>query len=139
MVNKTFKIEGMTCAACARAVEKASQKIDGVSDANVNLATEKLNIEYDESKVDVNKIQNAVEKAGYKAVVEAVGKTFKIEGMTCASCVRAVERATRKIDGVVESNVNLATENMNITYEPSKVRVSDIKKAVEAAGYRKFQ
>ena len=136
MVNKTFKIEGMACAACARAVEKASQKIDGVSDANVNLATEKLNIEYDESKVDVNKIQNAVEKAGYKAVVEAVGKTFKIEGMTCASCVRAVERATRKIDGVVESNVNLATENMNITYEPSKVRVSDIKKAVEAAGYK---
>lgn len=136
MVTKTLKIEGMTCAACARAVERASQKLDGVSAANVNLATEKLNIEFDESKVDVNKIQNAVERAGYKAVVEAVNKTFKIEGMTCASCVRAVERATRKIDGVVESNVNLATENMNITYEPSKVRVSDIKKAVEAAGYK---
>ncbi|MDF2880389.1 MAG: copper-translocating P-type ATPase [Clostridiaceae bacterium] len=136
MVNKTLKIEGMTCAACARAVERASKKLDGVSTANVNLATEKLNIEFDESKVDVNKIQNAVEKAGYKAIVEAVNKTFKIEGMTCASCVRAVERATRKIDGVIESNVNLATENMNIIYEPFKVRVSDIKKAVEAAGYK---
>jgi len=63
-------------------------------------------------------------------------KSLKIEGMTCAACAKAVERATRKLDGVVESNVNYATEKLNISYEPSKVRVSDIRKAVEKAGYK---
>lgn len=136
MANKTLNIEGMTCASCVRAVERATRKLDGVTTANVNLATEKLNIEFDESKIDVSKIQDAVANAGYKAIVETNNKIFKIEGMTCASCVRAVERATRKIDGVIESNVNLATENMSIIYEPTKVRVSDIKKAVSDAGYK---
>lgn len=56
--------------------------------------------------------------------------------MTCASCAKAVERVTRKLDGVSEANVNFATEKLTISYEPSKVRVLDIKKAIENAGYR---
>ncbi|HBM74045.1 MAG TPA: heavy metal translocating P-type ATPase, partial [Clostridiaceae bacterium] len=56
--------------------------------------------------------------------------------MTCAACARAIERATRKLDGVMESNVNLATEKLSIRYDSSKVRVSDIKRAVENAGYK---
>lgn len=65
-----------------------------------------------------------------------MNKTLKIEGMTCAACSRAVERASKKLDGVLEVNVNLASEKLNITYEPSKVKVSDIKKAIEKAGYK---
>lgn len=65
-----------------------------------------------------------------------MNKTLKIEGMTCAACSRAVERASKKLDGVLEANVNLASEKLNITYEPSKVKVSDIKKAIEKAGYK---
>lgn len=63
-------------------------------------------------------------------------KSFKIEGMTCASCAKAVERVTGKLDGVTQSSVNLATEKLTINYEPSKIRVIDIKKAVEKAGYK---
>ncbi|MDD4504544.1 MAG: heavy metal translocating P-type ATPase [Clostridiaceae bacterium] len=66
-------------------------------------------------------------------------KSFNIEGMTCASCARAVERAVKKLDGVTEANVNLATEKLSIDYEPSKVRVSDIKKVVEKAGYKAIE
>lgn len=65
-----------------------------------------------------------------------MNKTLKIEGMTCAACSRAVERVSKKLDGVLEANVNLASEKLNITYEPSKVKVSDIKKAIEKAGYK---
>ena len=72
MMNKSFKIEGMTCASCARAVERVTGKLDGVSSANVNLATEKLTLEYDENKVTEEAIQNAVDKAGYKAVEENI-------------------------------------------------------------------
>jgi Cu+-exporting ATPase len=139
MTNKFFKIEGMTCAACAKAVEKAAKKLDGVTDSSVNLATEKMNISYDDSKVSVEDIQKAVEKAGYKAVIESVSKTLKIEGMTCTACAKAIEKATKKLDGVIDSNVNFATEKLTIVYEPSKIRTSDIKKAVEKAGYKAFE
>ncbi|MGV8983906.1 heavy metal translocating P-type ATPase [Clostridium sp.] len=139
MVNKSLKIEGMTCASCAKAVERATKKLQGVNESNVNIATEKLSINFDEAVVSVEDIQTAVEKAGYKAITDAVNKTMKIEGMTCASCAKAVERATRKLDGVLEANVNIATEKLSINYEPSKVKVMDIKKAVEKAGYKAIE
>ncbi|SHJ92585.1 Cu+-exporting ATPase [Clostridium cavendishii DSM 21758] len=139
MTIKSLKIEGMTCAACAKAVERVSKKIQGVSEANVNFATEKLNVSFDESKVAISDIQVAIEKAGYKAIIESKENVLKIEGMTCAACAKAVERVTKKLDGVIESNVNFATEKLSISYEPSKLRISDIKKAVEKAGYKAFE
>ena len=70
MEQKEFDIRGMTCTACARAVERASKNIDGVNDANVNFATEKLNIKFENSKVTEADIKNAVKKAGYTALNE---------------------------------------------------------------------
>ncbi|WP_312652525.1 heavy metal translocating P-type ATPase [Aminipila sp.] len=138
-MEKSLKIQGMTCASCAKTVEKATKKVQGVTDASVNFATEKLNVTFDDSKVTVKDIQAAVEKAGYKALSEAVSKTMKIEGMTCASCAKNVEKATRKLNGVTEANVNFATEKLTISYEPTLVKVSEIKKAVEKAGYKAIE
>jgi Cu+-exporting ATPase len=70
MATKTLKIEGMTCASCAKAVERASKRLQGVKEANVNFATEKLSISFDDSSVSIPEIQAAVEKAGYKALEE---------------------------------------------------------------------
>lgn len=136
LASKTLKIDGMTCAACAKAVERATKKLQGVTESNVNLATEKLSITFDDSKVTVEDIQAAVDKAGYKALSDNASKTIKVQGMTCASCAKNIERVTRKIDGVEESNVNYATENLTISYDSSKVKMSDIKRAVEKAGYK---
>lgn len=138
-LEKSLKIEGMTCAACAKAVERASKKLEGVTVANVNFATEKLNINFDETKVSIPDIQYAIEKAGYKALIESSTKTLKIEGMTCAACAKNIERVTKKLDGVIESNVNFATEKLNINYDSSKVRVSEIKNAIEKAGYKAIE
>jgi len=136
MENKSIQIQGMTCASCAKTVEKATKKLEGVFEANVNFATEKLNISFDEAKISVGDIQSAVEKAGYKAVSDSVSKTFKIQGMTCASCAKTIERVTGKIEGVAEANVNFATEKLNISYDPAKVKISDIKSAIVKAGYK---
>ena len=57
----------MSCAACANAVEKALNKNNDIN-ASVNIATEKLNIEYDEKKYDFDKIREIVESAGYGLV-----------------------------------------------------------------------
>ena len=57
-----------------------------------------------------------------------------IEGMTCASCVNRIERYLRKVDGVAEANVNLATERASITARPD-VTIERLITAIEAAGY----
>ncbi|MFP4534443.1 MAG: heavy metal translocating P-type ATPase [Spirochaetaceae bacterium] len=61
--------------------------------------------------------------------------TYRIEGMHCASCVSAVERALQNLEGVSEANVNLATESARISFDPLKVDASVISRAVENAGY----
>lgn len=135
MEHKVFSIEGMTCASCAQTVEKAAQKLPGVKAANVNLATEKMNIQFDGSALTEADIQKAVADAGYTAISNTVRKTFNIEGMTCASCAQTVEKATQKLTGINLAAVNLATEKMVVEYDPGVLNLSDITKAVSEAGY----
>ncbi len=61
--------------------------------------------------------------------------SLPIEGMTCASCVNRVERFLRKTDGVVDANVNLATEQATVRFDPILVGRAELEKAVEDAGY----
>ena len=68
MTDKTLTIEGMNCASCAVNVEKAARKVEGIAVANVNLATGRLTLKYDEKKTSVSQVMNAVDKAGYKAI-----------------------------------------------------------------------
>lgn len=135
MVQKTVKIEGMSCASCAQTVEKATAKLAGVQEANVNLMTEKLTVQFDEAKTNMEDIKAAVDASGYKAVEEGQTKTFVIEGMSCASCAQTVEKATANLTGVANSTVNLATEKMTVQYDPSILSVNDITGAVSASGY----
>ncbi len=61
--------------------------------------------------------------------------TLAIEGMTCASCVRRVERALARTPGVSAANVNLATERATVTWDPAQTSLTDLTGAVEKAGY----
>lgn len=136
MENKSFAIEGMTCASCAQTVEKAAKKVRGVTQASVNLATEKLSIEYDEPTFSVENLQKAVDNSGYEMVTqEGTTQTFAIEGMTCASCAQTIEKAVGKLSGVDKASVNLATEKMQVSYNPSAISVSDVTGAVSNSGY----
>lgn len=141
MKAESYKIIGMTCAACAKAVERAVRKLDGIDAVNVNLATEKMSVQYDEQKLNAEMIKAAVSKAGYEAVEEVEAKeiTVPISGMTCAACAKAVERAVGKLNGVVSVNVNFATEKAVIKYDPKTVRLSEIKQAISKAGYKALE
>ena len=61
--------------------------------------------------------------------------TFPVTGMTCASCVRRIERRLGKVDGVHDVNVNLATEKARVVFDPGLVGLPDLVSAVEKAGY----
>jgi len=129
----TLPVEGMTCASCALNIEKGVRKLPGVDLANVNFAAEKLTVEYDPQTVPQDRIVETVRELGYG--VKTQKQTIKVQGMTCASCVARVEKALKRIDGVVSAVVNLATEKATVEYVPGLVTQADLKKAVEEAGY----
>ncbi|HEX8997026.1 MAG TPA: heavy metal translocating P-type ATPase [Ktedonobacterales bacterium] len=151
----TLAIEGMTCASCALRIEKGLKKLPGVAGASVNLATERATVTYDTAQVGMDDLLKKVSAVGYSAepIVEPApvistpaepaapdadqpaGVELNISGMTCASCVRRVERALSKTPGVAEANVNLATERATVTYHPSETALADLIAAVERAGY----
>lgn len=137
MVRQQYSITGMTCAACSAAVNRAVSKLDGVADSNVNIATEKLDITFDEARISFDVIKKAVEDAGYGITEETRSKTaaLLIEGMSCAACSAAVERVTKKLEGVLSAQVNLTTNRGQFEYDPVRVKLSEIKAAIEKAGY----
>ncbi|MFW5898564.1 MAG: heavy metal translocating P-type ATPase, partial [Candidatus Saliniplasma sp.] len=132
--KKNVPIEGMHCASCAQTIEKSLGKLEGIDKSNVSYASEEASIEYDPSKVKMNDISKAVEEAGY-SVYKGEKIDMPIEGMTCAACSQANQKALEKLDGVISANVNLTTEKATINYIPGKVHRGDFVRAVQDTGY----
>ena len=129
----TIPITGMTCASCVSHVTHALEEVPGVAEASVNLATEMAAVSFEDGKVPLNGLVDALEDAGYGVVTEKV--TLTIGGMTCASCVHHVESALADVDGVSRGTVNLATERATVEYMPGVAGLAELRHAVEDAGY----
>ena len=130
-----FTVEGMTCASCVGRVERALKKVPGVQEAVVNLATEKASLtvaDPAQAAAILPQAVAAIEKAGYAVPAQSVD--LQVGGMTCASCVGRVERALKKVPGVQNAVVNLATERASVQLQGS-VDVSSLIAAIEKAGY----
>ncbi len=132
-VEIALPVLGMTCANCARTVERTLRRTEGVTDATVNFASEKAVVRLNPKVVQPAVLVERVREAGYDVALARV--ELPILGMTCANCVRTVERALRRVPGVVEANVNFATEKATVTYIPTVATLSDLKAAVREAGY----
>lgn len=138
IIKEILKIEGMSCVSCAQTIEKSLQKIKGVKRANVNFATEKAVVEYDDQEVIIEHLQKAVEDVGYgvtQKVSELNKVMLKIEGMACASCAQTIEKALNRTEGVKDANVNVATEKATIKYDPHVLTVHQLEKVVSETGY----
>ncbi len=131
----TLKVSGMTCAMCVKTIEIPLSELDGVRAAKANLNSETVFVDFDESKVSLNQIIRAIEDVGYEVIRERREAVIKIGGMTCAMCVKTVEKAIEELPGIFDVNVNLATETARVAYNPSHVGVEDIKRAIESVGY----
>lgn len=125
-------IDGMTCASCVRRVENALAKVPGVQDVAVNLATEQATLRADSGAV-LPAAAKAIADAGYEVPRETV--ELNIADMTCASCVGRVERALRAVPGVLDAQVNLATERASVTLLRGSADADTLAAAVARAGY----
>jgi Cu+-exporting ATPase len=138
IIKEILKIEGMSCVSCAQTIEKSLQKVKGVKRVNVNFATEKAVVEYDDREVIIGHLRKAVEDVGYGVTQKApeLNKVIlKIEGMTCASCAQTIEKALNRTEGVKDANVNVATEKATIEYDPNVLTVRQLEKVVSDTGY----
>lgn len=131
--SAALKIGGMSCAACARRVEKGLASLPGVEQASVNFAVEKASLTYDQKQISLKEIAAKVEDLGYQVIKDKV--ELKITGMTCAACSARVEKGLNKLPGVYQANVNLATEKAVIEYNLSDISVADISAKIEDLGY----
>ena len=132
-VQFTFRVDGMTCANCSSRVERVIKRMPGVVEANVNLATEKANVVVDDDGPAVAELFDQVERAGYHPVPDRL--EIGVGGMTCANCVSRVERKLRAVPGVLEANVNLATERASVSFLADAIDADNIAETIRAAGY----
>ena len=132
----SLPVEGMTCASCVGRVERALKAVPGVQSAVVNLATERADITFI-GLADSQAVVRAIESAGYTVREETI--ELAIEDMTCASCVGRVERALSHIPGVLEANVNLATERARVRHLAGIVSIADLEAAISQAGYKSLR
>src|SRR5215204_2594092 len=133
LARVTIPVTGMTCASCVRRVEQALEKKEGVAEAGVNFAAEKTSVIYDPAVTKPEELIRTITEAGYSTDVHET--SFGVTGMTCASCVGRVERALKKVPGVLEANVNLANEKATVRYIAGEVEQRDLERAVKGAGY----
>jgi Cu+-exporting ATPase len=130
----TLPVLGMTCANCAVTVERSAKKEAGVTEAAVNLASEKVTVVFDPSLTRPQALIDRIEHAGYR--VPTATLELAITGMTCANCSATVERTLNsRVPGIVEAVVNLATEKATVRYLPGAVSRADMVAAIERAGY----
>jgi Cu+-exporting ATPase len=130
-------IGGMHCAGCVARVEKVLQDLPGVQEAQVNLATETATLHYEPATLTLDQVVQAVQASGYQVRLEHT--TIPVKGMHCAGCVATIERALRSVPGVVEAQVNLATEQATVAYVPTSVEASALRQAITRAGYEPLE
>ena len=126
----------MTCASCSQAIENTLKKTSGVTNVNVNLATEKAYVTYDTNKISEKELIVIINSIGYNASLETEKTIIKIGGMTCASCSQTIEKTLKNTACVIEANVNLASEKATIEYNPRTIKYENLTKVIESTGYQ---
>ena len=88
-MKKNYQLGGISCQVCVNKIEKKLSKLEGIKEAIVNLSTEKLSVDYDETILKEELIVETVKKLGYEIEEESDLKDVEldIDGISCQVCV----------------------------------------------------
>ncbi len=128
-----LEITGMSCSTCSGSVEDAVRDLDGVESVSANYATDEGTVAYDYEEISLAAIYDAIDDAGYEAARET--DTITVMGMSCSTCSEAVGDAAEALPGVLRADVNFASDEARVEYNPSDVSLAEIYRAIEDAGY----
>ncbi|HWO88566.1 MAG TPA: cation transporter, partial [Gemmatimonadales bacterium] len=132
MTRITFPVTGMSCAACAGAVQRRLAATDGVSEAAVNLATNKATVEWSGGAPDLKALTAAVRAAGYDVGRDVL--SIAIPGLRFVPSTERLERAIAAVPGVEAVTANPAAESLRVTYVPGFTSVESLEQAVAECG-----
>ncbi|HEV7843255.1 MAG TPA: heavy metal translocating P-type ATPase, partial [Pyrinomonadaceae bacterium] len=129
-------ITGMTCAACARRIERKLSKAPGVSRAGVNFATSRATVEYDPQATGVRELIDAVKAVGY-GTAGTIRADFIVDDSArpSGSSVQ-LENYLNRLPGVANASFNLGTMEVRVEYLPGTTETRSIRRAIEDFGYR---
>lgn len=137
--TQQMQVGGMDCASCAAKIETALERLAGVSEVSVSVATERLTISYNPQQITEADIKNRVVSLGYTIAIEqpASNRTIDIMvgGMDCASCVDKISTSLEKIAGVTEASVNFSTGKVRVSHNPQQVNETILRDRITALGY----
>jgi P-type Cu+ transporter len=124
MEKLELPVTGMSCAGCARSVERALKGLGGVSEAGVNAATARATVLFAPRLVAADDLVRTVREAGYDVAVAKAD--IAVEGIHCASCVKRIEKALLEKKGVLKASVNLASGHAAVEYLSTEIRRDEI-------------
>ena len=126
-------VMGLSCANCSETVQDAVTALDGVREASVNVATDEASVTYDPDEVSLSAVYDAIDDAGYDPVAERT--SVGITDMSCANCAETNQSALESTPGVVDADVNFATDEAQVRYVPGEISIEALYDAIESAGY----
>jgi Cu+-exporting ATPase len=126
----------MTCAACARRIERKLGRTPGVRSAGVNFATSRATVEYDPAAAGVGQLMEAVREIGYGTAGTARATFMVDDSARPAGSGTQLEKHLARQPGVVSASFNLGTMEARVEYLPGATEVREVRSAVEEFGYR---
>ncbi|MFP4177252.1 MAG: heavy metal translocating P-type ATPase [Acholeplasmataceae bacterium] len=138
MKTLKFRIHGMTCTSCAARIDDVLNDTEGILAARINPVSDLLHVDVDEARIDAPRIERIIQSIGYDATSlsdKTVTKTFSVTGMTCQMCATHVTKRVSELGGVRDVNVNLATDQLRVTYDSNSIGPHDFRDALREIGY----
>ncbi|KAL7991252.1 hypothetical protein Chor_015508 [Crotalus horridus] len=142
----TIDLSGITCQECIQSIEDKISKLPGIVTVKGCFEQSQVTVKYLELEIGYQQIFQEIKKLGFDANVaeaaqfsgqwssEAVIKV-KIEGMTCQSCVHAIEENIGKLHGVKKIKVTLNNQEAIIVYHPLIIKPEELKNSIDSLGY----
>jgi len=132
IVDYRLRITGMSCTSCARTLENTIGSIKGVTAVKVDYVKGEAVITYDPKATMREEIPRAIRAAGYEPHISEL--SLRIEGMTCASCVKRVTNALLSLPWAISASVNLATNSARVTAPVNAFDIREVNRALAEAG-----
>ncbi|KAK6173176.1 hypothetical protein SNE40_016680 [Patella caerulea] len=141
-VVTTINIEGMTCQSCVKSIESNISSKDGIDSISVSLQNKQASVHYNPNKFNPVKIAEAIDDMGFEAKVAHDDKSsssicvkIKVEGMTCQSCVKTIEKNMSTHKGVVDIKVSLSDKEAIVMYNPLHTTPQTLSDQIEDMGF----
>lgn len=125
----------MSCASCARRVEKQLGSMPGVSHAGVNFANSRATVEYDPRQTGIRDMLAEIRVTGYEAAGTAKADFVVDDSVRPAGSSQQLEEYLNELPGLVKVNFSLATRQVQVEYLADRVDLAAIRKAIDQFGY----